>query len=65
MFAIPFKYTVDPVKSTVSVSLTKMGWAKILFWSFAPLLAMVGIGEIIMAVENRRAKNDEYPVSED
>lgn len=60
MFAIPFRYTVDPTKSTVTVSLTKMGWAKILFWSFAPLLAMVGVGEIMMAVENRRAEKDEY-----
>lgn len=62
MFKIPFNYDIDPVKSTVSVSLTKAGYLKIFFWSVAPVFAMIGIGELIIWSENRNAKKSEYPV---
>lgn len=56
MHGITYKYDINPTNSTVTVRPTMRSLAQITFWSVAPLMAIVGVVELVGWASDRRSE---------
>lgn len=54
MFGMSYKYNVNPETQVVTVRPTAKSLFQIFFWSFAPLLALMSVGQVLMWLDEPR-----------